>query len=105
MGKFNKGVFLGSLLGAGFVLMSTTKKGRAVKEQLLDHAADAYVKLKNEILGSEKLKNLSKSQYVKKVDGFLREYAAEHEMAAKSVAMVKKLLISQYSKISREIKK
>ena len=44
MGKFNKGVVLGGVLGAAIVWLNTTTKGKQYRTQLVDQAADIYMK-------------------------------------------------------------
>lgn len=105
MGRFNKGLLFGGLLGAGLTWMTTTTKGRAVREQLLDHAADAYTKLREEVLASESYDKLTKSRYVKKVETYVNHYAKEHNLPQQVAKTVTKLIVGQWKSIRNELKK
>ncbi len=104
MGMFKKGLFFGGLLGAGLMWLSTTKKGREVKEQVLDYAADVYVKLKNEVLKTQTYKNFDKNEYVKKVKVFVDKYAVENGLAENVKGMVVKLVSAQWKTLQEELK-
>lgn len=105
MGKFKRGLFLGALLGAGSVWMNTTKRGREIRDQIIDAAADAYVKLKKELLDSKRVKELTKHEYVKKVDTFVTAYARKHKMQAEVANRVKKILVAQFKRMKADLQK
>lgn len=105
MGKFNKGLFLGGLLGAGLMWLSTTKKGKEVREQMLDHAAEVYVKIKKEVLNSSQYQDLSKNKYVQLVKEYVDKYAVENGLAENVKNMVVKVVTSQWSKLREDLKK
>lgn len=102
---FKKGLFFGGLLGAGLMWLSTTTKGKEVREQILDYAADVYVKLKVEIMKSKTFKDLNKNEYVKKVKEYVDKYAIENGMAENVKNMVIKLVSAQWRNIEQELKK
>ncbi|MBU2542008.1 hypothetical protein KJ785_00410 [Patescibacteria group bacterium] len=105
MGKFKKGLCLGGLLGAGLVWLNTTQKGRETREQMLDHAAEVYVKLKEKVLTSEEYKNLNKNQYVKLVTEAVNKYAIENGLAESVKNMVVKVVSAQYKNLKGELDK
>jgi len=105
MGKFKKGLCLGGLLGAGLVWLNTTQKGRDMREQMLDHAAEVYVGLKEKVLASKELKNLNKNQYVKMVKESVNKYAVENGLAENVKNMVVKVVSAQYKNLKGELKK
>ena len=105
MGKFKKGLFFGGLLGAGMVWLNTTKKGRELRESMLDHAAEVYVGLKKEVLTSDQYKNLTKNKYVKLVQKYVDKYALENNLADSMKKMVIKVVVAQWTKLKGEMKK
>ncbi|MBT3816958.1 MAG: YtxH domain-containing protein [Candidatus Magasanikbacteria bacterium] len=105
MGKFKKGFLFGGLLGAGIMWMSTTKKGREVRDQLLDHAAEVYGRVKVDLLSSKKVKDLNKNMYVKKVTEVVDKYAIENGLADNVKQMVMKVVLQQWDKIKKDFKK
>lgn len=104
MGKFKHGMVLGGLLGAGLVWLNTTKKGREVREQILDHSAEVYTRVKDEIVKSDALEQLSKNEYVKKVQAAVDKYAVETGLAQTAKKTVKKIVSAQYDRLKRSEK-
>lgn len=102
MGKFKKGLLLGGLLGAGLMWLSVTKKGKEVREQILDHAAVVYPKIKAQVLSSDQYKKLNKNQYVKLVKEYVDKYAIENGLAESVKNMVIKVVSAQYNKLREE---
>ncbi len=105
MGKFKKGLFLGGLLGAGLMWLNTTKKGKELREQMLDHAAEVYVKLKEGVLSSDQYKSLTKAKYVKLAKEYVDKYALENGLAENVKSMVMKVVLAQYKNLKCEIGK
>ncbi len=105
MGKFKKGLFFGGLLGAGLMWLSVTKKGKEVREQMLDHAAEVYVKIKQAVLTSEQYKNLNKNQYVALVKQYVDKYAVQNGLAENVKNLIMKVVNSQWSRLREEMKK
>ncbi len=105
MGRFKKGLFLGSLLGAGVVWLNTTKKGRETKDKILDHAAVVYSKALQQARDSGALDKLTKQKYVKIVREIVDKYAIQNDLAANVKSMVVKVVGSQWSNVQKEIKK
>ncbi len=105
MGKFKKGLCLGGLLGAGLVWLNTTQKGRETREQMLDHAAEVYVGLKEKVLASKEYKDLTKNQYVKLVIEAVNKYAIKNGLAESVKNMVVKVVSAQYKNLKGEMEK
>ena len=105
MGKFKKGLFLGGLLGAGMMWLNISTKGKEVREQMLDHAAEVYTGLKNQVLGSAQYNNLTKSKYMAEVKKYVDKYAIQNGLADNVKKMVVKVVVAQWSKLKEEIKK
>lgn len=102
MGKFNKGLFFGGLLGAGLTWLNTTKKGKAMRDDIVKHATDVYPKIVAEIKESKQWKQLSHSEYVERVQAFVDTYAVETGLSDKVKLMVEKLVISQWKRFKAE---
>lgn len=105
MGKFNKGLLFGGALGAGIMWLMTTTKGKKVREQMLDYAADAYTKLRDEILASESYDKLTKSRYAQLVRDFVETYANKYQLTDEVKQMVMKLVSTQWKRLREELKK
>jgi len=105
MGKFKKGLCLGGLLGAGLVWLNTTKKGKELREVMLDKAADVYTDLKEKILSSDQYKKMTKNQYIKMVKKYIDKYAIDNGLAENIKNMVTKVVIAQWNNLKKELKK
>ncbi len=105
MGKFKKGFFLGSLLGAGMVWFNTTKKGKKMRRQILEQAADIYEKLSDTVMQSEAWDKMTKTKYAKLVQEYVDKYAVKTGMTESAKKMVKKLVMSQWPNLKSEAKK
>ncbi len=105
MGRFKKGLFFGSLLGAGVVWLSTTRKGKEVRDQLLDYAADVYTQVREKILASDAFEAMTKNQYVAYVKDVVDKYAMQNKLAENVKKMVIRLVTAQWDLIQAELKK
>ncbi|KKQ27733.1 MAG: hypothetical protein US42_C0006G0040 [Candidatus Magasanikbacteria bacterium GW2011_GWC2_37_14] len=105
MGKFKGGLLLGGLLGAGFMWLTVTKKGKEVREKLLDQAAEVYENLKKQVLVSPQYQKLSKSEYVTLVKEYVDKYAIQNGLAENAKNMVIKIVSAQWQNLQNEIKK
>lgn len=105
MGRFKKGLFLGGLLGAGVMWLNTTKKGRKMREQLLDYSADIYADVKEKVMSSDTWDTMTKSKYVAMVQDAVDKYAIKTGMAENVKNMVVKLVSSQWNQLQSEKKK
>lgn len=105
MGKFKKGLLLGSLLGAGLVWLNITKKGKAVRDDLLNHAAPVYLQLKEKLLKSKQWEKMKKNEYVKMVEQLMDKYAKQNKLAENVKQMVVKVLSSQWPALKDELRK
>lgn len=103
MGKFKKGLFLGGLLGAGLMWLSTTKKGREVREQILDHAAKIYVKVKEQVLVSPQYENFTKNEYVQMVKEYVDKYAIQNGLADSVKNMIVKIVSLQWNNLQSDL--
>lgn len=98
MGKFNKGLFLGGLFGGLVTWMNTTKKGKAVRDDLLQHATKAYELAVTEIKGTDKWQDLQEHEYVAKVRELVNRYAIENGLSDKVKGTLSTLLEKQWTR-------
>jgi gas vesicle protein len=103
MGKFNKGAFLGGLLGAGFMWLFTTKKGRELRAQILDHAADVFSQVKDKLTSSQAYKDITKSKYMEVVNDIIEKYAVKNGLADTTKKLVSKLMDKQWKHIQKMV--
>jgi gas vesicle protein len=102
MGTFKKGIFFGGLLGAGLMWLNTTKRGKELRNAMLDHAAEVYEEVKTKITKSKSWKKLSKNEYVRMVEDAVNTYAVEHNLPDSMRDMVEKIVKAQWKKIKGE---
>ncbi len=102
MGTFKKGLFFGGLLGAGLMWLNTTKKGKELRDDLLNHAADVYEEVKKKIIASKQWEKITKNEYVRMVEEVVNNYAVEHNLSDKIRDVVEKVVKAQWKKIKDE---
>jgi hypothetical protein len=105
MGRFKKGLCLGALLGAGLTWMSTTKKGRETREQMLNASADIYEELKEKVIVSGALDKMTKTKYYALVDAAVEKYAKKNKLTGNIASMAKKVVETQWITLQKELKK
>ena len=101
MARFKKGMFLGSLIGAGLTWMTTTKKGKETREQLFDHAAIVFTDIQKQVGSSAAMKKLTKQAYVKKVREYVDKYAKDKDIADHMKEMIVKTVMTQWKNIKK----
>src|SRR3989339_1209418 len=99
MGTFKKGLFVGGLLGAGLMWLNATKKGKQVRDELLDYAADVYGEVKNKVTSSEQWSSMTKSKYYQAVEEVVNKYAVENGLVDNMRDMVEKLVKAQWKNV------
>lgn len=101
MGKFNKGVFLGGLLGAALMWLNVTPKGKEMRAKMMSHLGPLYQELKESI---KKLEGPTKEMYEALVDRAVEEYAAKKEMAVDMKNNLIKELKKKWVDLEKEIR-
>ncbi|OIO18495.1 MAG: hypothetical protein COY69_00085 [Candidatus Magasanikbacteria bacterium CG_4_10_14_0_8_um_filter_32_14] len=96
MGKFKNGLFFGGLLGAGLVWLNATKKGKEVRDELLNNAASVYTDVKEKILASEGWDKMTKTKYYKFVEQTVNKYAVENDLLDSMRDMIEKVVKAQW---------
>ncbi|MBP7927870.1 YtxH domain-containing protein [Patescibacteria group bacterium] len=102
MGRFNKGLFLGGLLGAALMWLNATPKGKEMKEKLMAQANDLFAQLKESI---KQLEGPTKEMYDALVERAVEEYAAKKEMAMDMKSQLVKELKKRWDELEADIKK
>lgn len=102
MGKFNKGLFLGGLLGAGLMWLNATPKGKEMKGKILEHSKPLYDELKNSI---KQLEGPTKEMYDALVERAVEEYANKKELAMDVKMQLVRNLKKKWKDLEKEIKK
>jgi gas vesicle protein len=102
MGRFNKGLFFGGLLGAALMWLNATPKGKEMRAKLMEHAQPLFEELK---LSIKQLEGPTKEMYDALVDRAVEEYAAKKDMALDMKNMLVKQLKKKWNELEKEIKK
>lgn len=105
MGRLRNGLLLGGLLGAGITWLNTTKKGRELRSELTQQAADIYGDVKERIMTSDAWNKLSKTNYIEIVKEAVDDYAKRHPMAEQAKNIIIKILSAQWSNLKSQVKK
>lgn len=101
MGRFNKGLFFGSLLGVGLMWLSVTKKGKETRAQLLEHAGNVYEEVKEKVVAQADWQKITQSEFVKKVEEIVSSYGGTKKISADVQKMITKVVSSQYKKLKK----
>ena len=102
MGRFNKGLFLGGLLGAALLWLNATPKGKEMREKMMGQANDLYAQLKESL---KKLDGPPREMYDELVERAVEEYAAKKEMAVEMKNQLVRELKKRWKELEKEIKK
>jgi gas vesicle protein len=103
MSKFFKGALLGAGIGAGLTWLTVTKKGRAVRDEMLDHAAVVYEQVKDKLLESDAWRKMEKSEFVAVVRDIVDRYAMKSGIAMELKEMIVKLISTQWKNLQDQL--
>ncbi len=103
MGRFNKGLFFGGVLGAGLTWLSVTKKGREVREQILDHSVQVYIELKEKLRESDTWKNMTESEYALELKSILDRYVKKTGLAKEIRDIVERMVRVQWKYVRKQL--
>ena len=101
MGRFKKGLFLGSLLGAALMWLNATPKGKEMREKIIVQANDLFGQLKESLM---QLEGPTKEMYDALVERAVEEYALKKEMAVEMKNQLIRELKKRWSDLEKEIK-
>ena len=102
MGKFNKGLLLGGLLGAAVTWLNVTPKGKEYRDKLLGHADALYGQIKESL---KQLDGPTKEMYDALVERAVAEYADKKEIALDMKGKLVKELKKRWCNLQNELKK
>jgi len=102
MGVIKKTLVMGGLMGAGLIWLTSTKKGKEVRDQLLDQSAEIYLSLKKKAVKLDKRYNITKSQYIKIAKESMDEYFKKHPIPAAMKGIIQNVVISQWETFKEE---
>jgi gas vesicle protein len=99
MGAIKKSLFLGGLVSAGLVWLTGTKKGKEVRDQILDASADIFLDAKKKLAKMDKKYHMSKNMFTKLAKETVNTYFEKSPMAETVKDVVLKTVISQWDHI------
>lgn len=97
MGQFKKGMFLGGLIGA-FIVWLTTPKGKEFREKLAQNAEPLFKELTTSL---KQLEGPTREMYEALVERAVAEYASKREMAQ----VMQQALVRDLKRRWKDIKK
>lgn len=99
MGAIKKSLFIGGLVSAGLVWLTGTKKGKEVRDQILDASADIFLDAKKKLAKMDKKYHMSKNMFIKLAKETVNTYFEKSPMAETVKDVVLKTVISQWDHI------
>ena len=100
MGKFNKGLVLGGLVGAALMWLNATPKGKELRLKLRLHAEPLFNELK---LSLKQLEGPTREMYDALVERAVEEYGAKKELASDVKMLLVKELKRRWKSIEQEM--
>lgn len=104
MGSFKRGLFFGSMLGAGLAWLNLTKSGKETRAKLLDSSEKVYSDIKSKVQTSDLAQNITENKYLKLVTENVELYAKKFGLDDKTRMMLTKILASQWKNLQNELK-
>lgn len=105
MGKLKRTFFLGSLIGAGLIWLTSTKKGKEAREQIVLHAQNIYEKLERRLAESGVVEKVSQSTFAKRAKELVEEYSKQKNIPAAVKGLILQLVTSQWESFQERLKK
>lgn len=104
MGNFSKGIFLGSLLGAGAMWLNTTEKGKNMRDKFINHAENVYEEVKQKVQDTETYQDLSEKDFREVIEQVAEKYANKKELSDMTKKVIVRLVNNHIDSIKAEIK-
>lgn len=98
-------LFMGGLMGAGLIWLTSTKKGKEVRDQILNYAQDVYIRVEKKLRDSNVMDKVSKSEFVRKARETVDEYGDQRNIPAAIKALVLQTVLSQWDTFQKRIDK
>lgn len=103
MSKLKKTLLFGGLVGAGLVWLTSTKKGKEVRDKMFDAAADIYVDVTKKLEKMEQKYRSSKDVYAKMVQESVDAYVKKHPGLTLAKDMIVKMVLSQWENVKDDV--
>lgn len=104
MGNFKRGLLFGSFLGMGLMWLNTTKKGKAMRDEVLGQAADIYEDIKDKVMTSETWDTMTKNKYIEMVRDTVDRYAVQTGLSDTARRLIERILAGQWGSLERDLK-
>lgn len=104
MGKLSKGIFLGSLLGAGAMWLNTTEKGKNLRDSFIDHAENVYEQVKQKVQETETYQDLSEKEFKQIIENVTEKYANKKKLGSMTKKVIVRLINKHMNSLKAEIK-
>jgi gas vesicle protein len=101
MGRFNKGVVLGGLLGAALMWLNATPKGKEFRQKITQHLEPLFLELKASL---KQLEGPTKEMYNALVERAVAEYADKKELAEDMRILIIRQLKKRWKEVQKELK-
>lgn len=101
MGRFNRGLFLGGLLGAALMWLNVTPKGKEMRAKIAAHLEPLFNELKESL---KQLEGPTREMYDALVERAVAEYASRRELADDVKMILIRELKKRWSKLQKELK-
>ena len=86
------------------VWLNATKKGRLLRDEILDQSALIYSRVLKQIQDSESWEQLTKHKYVLMVKEVLNSYALEHDLPLRVKNTILSVLTNQWTRLKKDLK-
>jgi gas vesicle protein len=103
MNKFNKGLFLGGLLGAGAMWLNTTENGRDLRKKFIEHVENVYKLLKDKIQQTESYQELSRQDFKELLNEIAEKYADRKNLSNMTKKIIVEVINKHWEGIEAEI--
>jgi gas vesicle protein len=102
MGRFNKGLFLGGLLGAALMWMNVTPKGKELRAKIAAHLEPLFNELKESL---KQLEGPTRDMYDALVERAVEEYSTKKELAEDVKVILVRELKKRWKDLQKDLKK
>ena len=102
MGRFNKGLFLGGLLGASLMWLNATPKGKEMRAKISAHLEPLFNELKESL---KQLDGPTKEMYDALVERAVEEYSNRKELAEEIKTLLIRKLKKRWKDLQKDLKK
>lgn len=102
MGRFNKGIVLGGVLGAALMWLNATPKGKEMRAKMMTHLEPLYNELRSSL---KQLEGPTHEMYNALVERAVAEYASKKQLAEDMQEQLVWQLKKKWKELEKELKK